>query len=174
MKIATSLLSNFNTNIDRRIEYIDLWIRNVDFNVGNTKTFFLAVEPNRFRDRFSQSVNPIRRAAQSDLGRANRYPGHFVTLGQLALKSHFNINWHFYNGLKTNRYTSGMEPLNFYIFLQINFDTIKSQLDHTLTGPLITQIDICDQIARSNAIELVFASRKNHINGAWRFVAYFQ
>ena len=43
MDVATLLLANFNPNVYRRIEYIDLGIRNIDFDIGEIEGFFLAV-----------------------------------------------------------------------------------------------------------------------------------
>ena len=43
MDVATLLFGNFNTNVYRRVEYIDLRIRNVDFDVGEIETFLPAV-----------------------------------------------------------------------------------------------------------------------------------
>src|SRR5882672_3723329 len=136
MNIAL-LLSNFHPNVYCWIEYIDLRVRNVYFDMGNTEAFPFAVQPDRLSYSFVQSIYPVGWSAQPNLRRVHADTHDFIAFRQLAFKLDLHVHRHLNDWLQPNGNRSRKKPLNLDVFLQFHFHAIKGQLHHPLSSLLI-------------------------------------
>src|SRR6266850_3548349 len=170
LDVATLLLGYLNPNVDRRIEYIDLRIRNVDFDMRETEAFLLAVYPHSLSLSFVQHVYPAGWPAQSHVSRTYSNTNHFIAFRQFALKLDFYLHGHLDNRLEPNGNRGWIKTLNLYVFSQVQLHTIQSEPQDPFAGFLIAQVHGRNQIAWTNAIELVRTTGENHFNLAGRIV----
>lgn len=63
MNVTTLLLGNFNTNVYGWVEYIDLRIRDVNFDMGETEAFLFSIQPHGLGNGFVQSIYAVGRSA---------------------------------------------------------------------------------------------------------------
>src|SRR5882724_9648907 len=109
---GTHLFGDFHAKIDNWVEDIDFGIRNINSDIGEAKAFCFPVKPDCFGRRFTQGSDMIGWPAHSNPGWTSAETSEFIPFGQLTFKLNLHINLHLRAGLKPNRKTARLKPLN--------------------------------------------------------------
>jgi hypothetical protein len=125
-------------NVHTRIEYINLWVRNIDFDVIEIKGFSFAVQPHSLSHSFVQGVYPVGWTAQSNGCRVNADADDLIAFGQLAFKLELHLHRHLNDWLEANGNRGWLKPLDLDVFGQIHFYTIERQPDNTFARLLVS------------------------------------